>query len=174
MKSLFLGMAMLMTGLACAQHSYRISKDAHTGSLIFKGPLSINALREEPSFDWMRDGMKAYKPDADAVAYLWKNLPNYHLVVLLGTWCSDSHELIPKLATVLEQAEFPMQQLSAWGVDRRMSSGGRERSKFHLKKVPTIIVFKGNHELGRIVESVHASIETDLANIIRKDASRFQ
>lgn len=169
MKAVLLAAIILLPCFTQAQKHHRISTDTKTGWLIFKGPLSMEALSNEPSFDWMREGMKAYKPNSDAVSYLWKNLPSYRLVVLMGTWCSDSHELIPKLAKVLDQAEYPMQQLSIWGVDRRMNSGGPERSKYHLKKVPTIIVFKGKHELGRIVESVHTSVEADLARIIARD-----
>jgi hypothetical protein len=37
---------------------------------------------------------------------------------------------------------------------------------YKLDKVPTIIVFKGNKEVGRIVETVEKSVENDLVEII--------
>jgi hypothetical protein len=39
---------------------------------------------------------------------------------------------------------------------------------YKLEKVPTIIVFKGNKEVGRIVETVDKSVENGLVKIINE------
>jgi hypothetical protein len=169
MKSLLLAFFVLLSCTAYAQKPYSISKDEETGGLVFKGPITLADLNGEPSFKWMKKGMDSYEPDANAVTYLAKALPPYTLIVLMGTWCDDSQNLIPKLAKVLQAAKFPTQHMAMWGVDRAKQTGGVENRTFELKKVPTIIVFKGNREVGRIVESVSRSVEVDLAQILQKE-----
>lgn len=169
MKSLFLLFAILLGFSAGAQKPYSISTDDQTGSLVFKGPITLSDLNGEPSFKWMKKGQDSYSPDQNAIVYLRRALPPYTLIVLMGTWCDDSQNLIPKLAKVLQQTKFPADHLAMWGVDRAKETGGIESKTFQLKKVPTIIVYKGNHEVGRIVESVNRSVEVDLAQIIQKD-----
>lgn len=169
MKSLFVAFLIMLACTAQAQKPYAISKDEETGGLVFKGPITLADLNGEPSFKWMKKGMEGYEPDANAVTYLTKALRPYTLIVLMGTWCDDSQNLIPKLAKVLQAAKFPMQQMAMWGVDRAKQTGGIENKTFELKKVPTIIVFKGNREVGRIVESVNRSVEIDLAQILQKE-----
>jgi hypothetical protein len=169
MKSLFLALTLLIACTAQAQKPYAISKDEETGGLVFKGPIALADLNGEPTFKWMKKGMDSYEPDANAITYLTKALQPYTLIVLMGTWCDDSQNLIPKLAKVLQASKFPAGHMAMWGVDRAKQTGGIEHRTFELKKVPTIIVFKGNKEIGRIVESVNRSIEIDLAQIIQKE-----
>jgi hypothetical protein len=169
MKSFLLLLALLAGLSAAAQKPYTISKDEETGSLVFKGPITLSDLNGEPSFKWMKKGMDSYAPEENAVVYLRKALPSYTIVVLMGTWCDDSQNLIPKLAKVLQVTKFPMDHLAMWGVDRAKETGGIEHRTFQLKKVPTIIVFRGNKEMGRIVESVNRSVEIDLTQILQKE-----
>jgi hypothetical protein len=61
-----------------------------------------------------------------------------------------------------------MQQYVMYGVDRKKQTGGIESQLYNVQRVPTIIVFKGRFEAGRIVESVKKNIETDLMMIISK------
>ena len=84
----------------------------------------------------------------------------------------DSQNLVPKLAKTLEAARFPMKQFVMYGVDRAKQTGGIESKLYDVKRVPTIVVYKGNVEAGRIVESVKRNVETDLAQIIHKDAGQ--
>ncbi len=171
MKSLLILFTMSVISLAAsAQKAYSISKDEQDGGLIFKGPITMADLNGEPSFRWMKSGMDAYKPEANAIAYLSKALQPYTIVAVMGTWCDDSHDLIPKLAKVLQATKFPMSQFAMWGVDRAKETGGIESRLYDVKRVPTIIVYKGNQEAGRIVESVSRSIEVDIAQILQKGA----
>jgi hypothetical protein len=106
------------------------------------------------------------------IRFLRKELPAYTIVVLMGTWCDDSQLLIPRLSKTLKAADFPMQQCIMYGVDRSKQTGGIESQLYNVQRVPTIIVYKGRFEAGRIVESVKKNIETDLLMIISKYAAR--
>jgi thiol-disulfide isomerase/thioredoxin len=168
MKPLFLFITFFFCIAAYAQKPYSISKDEQTGGLVFKGPITLADLNTEPSFKWMKSGMDSYSPDATSITYLAKTLPDYDIVAIMGTWCDDSQYLIPKLARVLRDTKFPVAHFSLFGVDREKQTGGIESKVYDVKRVPTIVVLKGNKEVGRIVESVSRSIEAELAQIVQK------
>ena len=153
---------------ASAQKSYTVSKDPENGSQVFKGELKLEDLSAEPTFGWYTKGLSSYAPDSTAVKYLRTRLPKYTVITLMGTWCEDSQNLVPKLAKTLQAAGFPMSQFSLYGVDRSKKTNGVEAQTYNVKLVPTIIIFRGTEEVGRIVETVKDNIENDLAQIILK------
>jgi thiol-disulfide isomerase/thioredoxin len=167
---LILAIAACMSLTSNAQKAYSTSKDEETGATIFKGPVTMADLQDEPTFTWLKKGDSTYQPDSTAIKYLKKELPAYTIVVLMGTWCDDSQYLIPKLGKTLTLAKFPMKQYVMYGVDRAKETGGIESQMYKVKRVPTIILYKDQREVGRIVESVTRNIETDIAQIIQKSS----
>jgi hypothetical protein len=147
---------------------YSVSKD-NTGTIIFNGQITFDDLNKEKSFGWLKSGADDYKPKAAAIAYLTKNLSQYNMIVFMGTWCSDSRYLVPKLEKVLQLTAYPMQQNTMYGVDHAKKTKAIADDKYNITLVPTIILLKGQQEIGRITETVQASIEADLAAIIQKD-----
>lgn len=166
MKYLFLLAFLLLSLNGTAQKNYSVSKDSTTGQAIFRGRITLDDLAQEPSFHWLAKGEKEYRPDSTIMAFLKTELPKYSLVVFMGTWCDDSHYLIPKLAKILKLTDFPMEKLVLYGVDRAKKTGGIEPEMLKVSLVPTFILFQGHLELGRVVESVSRSLEADLARII--------
>lgn len=145
---------------------YDIAKD-HDNSLIYKGPFTFEDLDKEGSFTWYDAGIKDYHSNADAIAYLKQNLPDYDVTIIMGTWCEDSRAMIPKLYRVLQEANYPMTRYTLYGVDRDKKGKGNEVDGYHATLVPTIILSRDGKEAGRIVESTKTSVETDLMNIIK-------
>jgi len=171
MKQFFLAIIMLMSIHTYAQSDYDVIKDKDN-TVIFKGSCTFEDLNKESSFTWLKKGMDAYKPDSVKIAYLKKNLPKYQMIVFLGTWCDDSHFLIPRLEKVLKLSAYPMSQYMMYGMDRNKKAKNVEDKIYSIVNVPTIIVYKGNMELGRIVETAKKNIETDLVNIIKDDVAK--
>jgi thiol-disulfide isomerase/thioredoxin len=143
------------------------------GELVYEGATTFEQLSKEPAFTWLQMQDKAsYTPDAAKLAYLKEHLRKYNLVVLMGTWCEDSHMMLPKIYKVLQDAQFPMGELRMYGVNREKKSPGGEEKAFNVSSVPTVIVFKGDKEVGRITEVVRKSVEADLAGIVEKDLAK--
>ena len=88
------------------------------------------------------------------------------LLVVLGTWCSDSHELVPQLFKVIDLAGW--QEVELIGVDRKKQCASVDIRPLGIEYVPVIIVFEKGKELGRIVETVNRNVEEDLLEILRK------
>jgi thiol-disulfide isomerase/thioredoxin len=166
MKRLIFLIVMIMS-LNTSGQNYQASKDAENGSVVMKGPISMADLANETSFGWFKQNA-AYTPDATAIATLKTRLGGYDMVVVMGTWCEDSQNLVPKLNTVLQLAGYPLDSVRMFGVDRSKDALNGEKAKYAIEKVPTIILYKDGQEAGRITETVQKSIEADLAAIVSK------
>lgn len=146
--------------------SYHLVKDEKTGDMVYCGQVSFGQLNNDPALTWLPAGYEEYTPDERSVSYLRDHLGAYSMVVFLGTWCSDSHFMIPKLEKVLRMANYPSGSLTMYGVNRDKQTGTGEDETYHIVNVPTIILFRDGNEAGRIVESVQASVEADLCKLI--------
>jgi hypothetical protein len=157
---------------ALAQSDYDRSIDKENEAVVFKGQITFGDLEKESSFSWLQSGADKYKPDSSTIKFLRKAMPAYNLVILLGTWCEDSHILIPKLYKTLKIINYPLAQVSIYGVDRAKQAKYVEHQLYRLERVPSIMVFKGFIEVGRIVETAERTVEEDLAGIIKSDLGR--
>ncbi|MBZ0097570.1 MAG: thioredoxin family protein, partial [Taibaiella sp.] len=135
--------------------------------LVFTGQFTFADLQQEESFKWMTEGTDAYQPGAEDISYLKNELNKYQLVVFMGTWCEDSHNLIPKLYKALEASGYPAQQLTLYGLNREKKGKGTAHEEYKVLYVPTIIVLSDDKEVGRITETVRKSVEADLVTIIK-------
>ena len=153
-----------------AQSDYVILKDKDTPWKIYKGVFTFQDIHAESTFGWLKHGYESYKPDTNDIMYLKKNLGNYTIVAFIGTWCDDTHKLLPRFEKVLNLSSFPMKQYTMLGVDLNKKSKNEESRLYKIENVPTFIIYKGHREIGRIVETVKKSIEEDLVDIVSSDA----
>src|SRR5438552_2902552 len=99
---------LLITLPALAQKTtYDTSRDGKNGSLVLKGNITFDDLLRETSFNWMQQGVAAYKPRKKEIKILKAQLPKFKVLVFMGTWCGDSQDLIPQLYKVLKEADYP-------------------------------------------------------------------
>lgn len=152
--------------------AYYISTDSVNGSVVMRGLIKFDMLREEPTFDWYKKGYENYKPAKQDIDVLSKELNKYTMVVFMGTWCDDSRDMIPRLDKVLSAAHPDMERIVMYGVDRTKTVGNGADKTYNIKFVPTVILFDGTKEIGRITETVNKSVEADLAGIIKKYQSK--
>jgi hypothetical protein len=168
MRMILLALAMMIGVQSFSQEVYDVTKDKKSGYLVYKGPLTFRDLTFEDNFhDWMKN-TETYKPDTTALKYLKAHLNSFKMVVFLGTWCSDSHEMIPKLYKTMLLTNYPMGQLMMYGTDRDKKTKDGVQLLYGIKTVPTVILYNGNREIGRITETVQKSVEKDLQGIIEK------
>lgn len=135
--------------------------------VIYKGQCTFEDIGKVTAFH-LAENAAAYKPSAKAMEVLKTGLKNYQLTIFLGTWCEDSHYLVPQLYKVLEESGYPVDALTVYAVDRAKKAKNKEEETFSITNVPTIIVSHDGKETGRITETVKKSIEQDLSDIITK------
>jgi thiol-disulfide isomerase/thioredoxin len=169
MKKIFcfsLALMFLINMNAIAQYpAYATYKDSVDGGVVYNGLITFDDLNKELSFTWLNE-VNDYKPSENVIEFLQTYLKPYTMVLFMGTWCDDSHYLIPRLERVLNLINYPSSNLTMYGVDRAKTTKNGDEKKYNITLVPTIILFKDGKEIGRITESVKKTIEDDLAAMI--------
>ena len=115
------------------------------------------------SFNWFKDNYNQYKPSMSVVEELVK-FEKCSLLVILGTWCSDSHELIPQLFKVVDLVGW--EKIELIGVDRKKQCSSIDIKPLNIEYVPLIMVFKDKKLIGKIIETAEKTIEEDLLKIL--------
>lgn len=129
------------------------------------GTLLRNTFTTDKEFkEWFLEKYENYPVNTALQSRLATALNNKKVVVVMGTWCSDSQELVPALFKVLDSISFPNADVHVYGVDREKKTPATVVSKYKISYVPTIVLIDttGN-ETGRITENPAKSLEEDLA-----------
>lgn len=134
--------------------------------IILTGEIQRKELEEYPFSEWFLSGYADYKPDLSIVEDLKKHVDSIKIMAFIGTWCPDCHREYPHLIKILDEIQFPSDNLITYGLDQEKNMP--EGRKFQdIEFVPTFLVFKNGRELGRIVERPGAeSLEKDVLNIV--------
>jgi len=133
--------------------------------ILLLGLQSRNALEEAPYNEWFEENY-TYEPNPDAMKTLSENIDGASFIVFMGTWCEDSQLHTPAFFKILDQLNFPEENVRLITVSRDKDTPEGLENGFDIEYVPTIILYKNKKELGRIVEWPIESIEKDLAAII--------
>jgi thiol-disulfide isomerase/thioredoxin len=150
-----------------AQVQYEVSKDPQNGLKTLKGILSIDVLKNDSAFAWMRNDISWYKPNTDAVTNLAAVKDTVHLLLIVGTWCEDSHIVFPQLLKLCAAAGFDVKRISIIGVDRQKTTLGSLCEALGVTKAPTILVMKGGKEIGRVEEYGKSGMyDKDLSEVL--------
>ncbi len=131
---------------------------------ILVGKATRADLETKPYNEWFDANYRDYRPKAAVIAGLKPVVNQYKFVVLLGTWCGDSQEQVPVLFKVLDAAGYHKKPV-LYCVPRRYKYYKPAKS-YNIIRVPTIIVYKKNKEIGRIIEYPMQDIESDLLKIM--------
>jgi hypothetical protein len=114
-----------------------------------------------------RQLMDAYQPVPTAVAALAKEERPVTMTVVLGTWCGDSKEFVPRVLKTVRAAANPKVTVRLVALDNDFLYPQDVIARWRVINVPTVIVESGGAELGRITETPAAkTMEEDVAAIL--------
>ncbi len=171
MKQFFATLVLVFTffQITSAQVQYEVSKDPQNGLKTLKGILSIDLLKGDSAFAWMRNDISWYKPNAAAVTNLKTVKDTVQLLVFVGTWCEDSHIVFPQLLKLCTEAGFDFKRITVVGVDRNKTTLGSLCEALGVTKAPTILVLKAGKEMGRVEEFGSSGMyDKDLSEVLLK------
>lgn len=174
MRKLFL-IALLFIGMDQLQaQDFVREQDKKTEKVLLRGKISFNDIKDESTMKWLQEGADKYEPNPEIIEQLKRMWGNYRFIVFVGTWCSDTKDLLPKFYKTLQMAEIPMDAVEMYAVDRNKQALNLEATFYNIQNVPTFIVNHQHRELGRVVENAKNSIEQDLLSIIEPDYMRVE
>jgi hypothetical protein len=94
-------------------------------------------------------------------------IDSFQITIVMGTWCSDSKEQVPRLYSMLDYMKYKDKNLTLYCVDLNKKTMANETDHLQILKVPTIIFYYKGKEIGRIIETPVKSLEKDMMRIIR-------
>ncbi len=151
-----------------AQDKCELTVDQKTGKPMLIGITKTVDFQDSNFYQWFNSQYTDYKPDSSAVKFLSENLKGKKILIVMGTWCSDSRREVPRVIKILDEAKFPESDLKIITVDRKRKAPGFDPDSLKIEYVPTIIVYENGKELGRIIETPVETLEVDLVNILKK------
>src|SRR5687768_9786833 len=104
--------------------------------------------------------MKSYVREGDRVE------------VYMGTWCPDSVREVPKFLRIREdlKSQFGVELPATFvAVDRAKQQPAALIAGKDVQKIATFIYYRGDREVGRIVERPSGLFEDDLLGIVARD-----
>lgn len=130
-----------------------ISDSAHNNAKMLKGIINKSDLISDTAFSWYAESQRIYPHlDSAAVAAFRNNKDKIYFLIFGGTWCMDTHFVLPKFYKIQEASGFPESHITVFAVDRHMNTTGNMAKVMNITNTPTILVIKDGKELGRLVE----------------------
>jgi thiol-disulfide isomerase/thioredoxin len=146
-----------------------VAKPAAAEETVLVGPTTREKVEQAP--EWVRAEVEA-KPEDVAAQALALVEPGAEVTVFLGTWCGDSRREVPRFWKALDAtgggAPF---QIRYVGVDHDKKEPAALLQEHGVHYLPTFIVSRGGHEVGRIVETSPHGVEQDLLALLTGKAS---
>jgi hypothetical protein len=162
-----LALVVIPFGLSAQQLNQKTT-DSKNGQEILIGYCDRSGLQQGDFGDFLKYGYDSYKPEKSVTFKLISRLAKADIVVVLGTWCSDSREQVPRFFKILDKAHFKEDHLKLICVDSSKEAGSIDISQYDIKKVPTFIFRKDGKEIGRIIETPMLTLEKDMLLILGK------
>ncbi len=156
---------------ACVSTNKTANKDfivlADNSNKVLSGKINRSLIENDTSFKWFKQNIQFGEADASAVSAIKKNADKFNLVVVAGTWCHDSWNLLPKFYRLIAAAGYPESKVLLIGVDRKRVAFNNIQAPYHILNTPTFIVMHNGKEVGRVIEYGKTGyMEKELGEII--------
>jgi hypothetical protein len=171
-KGVFLVFLLLLNFFAESQQINQKLINNNNNEEILIGLCNRKAFKSGQYAEWFNDGYSYYdylieRKNLDSIK---NQLDSISIMVVMGTWCSDSKEQFPRLMAILDYLKFSENKMTIYCVDRNKKTLMENIDKLNILLVPTFIFIRKGKEIGRIVEKPKESIEKDMVKIIRTKA----
>ncbi len=121
---------------------------------------------QSPAYAWFDAGYSVYQPQKEYVDRLTRMKDSIDIVVVYGTWCSDSQRELPRFFKIADMVGLPADRVKLIAVDRTKQLPAGVSQEYGITLVPTFIVKYRGVEIGRIIESAKTTLEQDLTELL--------
>ena len=134
--------------------------------MILLGKSTRERLQQDPFGNWFNKNYSDYTVDTATANQLKPFLQNKHFTIFMGTWCGDSRREVPRIYKLLDYCGIPLSQVQLINVNSSdtayKQSPGHEERGLNIHRVPDLLVYDNDKEIGRVIESPIKSWEKDL------------
>jgi hypothetical protein len=143
--------------------SFFVTRAQMSDTTLMIGKIDHDQLEE---YSWFGKNFEAYSPDNTVVKQLEMYAPKLRFMIVMGTWCGDSHEHVPAFFKTASQCSIDISKVEIIGVDRKKRCPYPDIRSLNIEYVPTFFVFYDNVLVGKIVENPKKTIEADLLELL--------
>jgi thiol-disulfide isomerase/thioredoxin len=140
------------------------------GNLILLGKCTRERLAQPPFDVWYTKNFAAYTVDSTTANQIKPLLKNKQFLLFMGTWCGDSRREVPRMYKILDYCKVSSSQIQLITLNNSdtayKQSPGHEERGLNIRRVPTLLIFENQREVGRVVESPVTSLEKDILAIV--------
>jgi thiol-disulfide isomerase/thioredoxin len=168
-RALWLIVIFLLPGYLVKSQGLELNKvitDSTLNEQVLFGYCDRKGLEGEIFGTVFQEYYKIYEPDKTILDKIKPRLDSVSITIVMGTWCSDSEEQVPKFMKVLDKVRFNDKNLTIICVNKAKEAGDIDLKEYYIQRVPTFIIFKKDNELGRIIETPMINLEKDLLMIL--------
>lgn len=160
----------LLSGIyfgSCSQNTINETMfDKKTNEEILIGYCNKEGLTSPPFGEWFLAEYESYMVDKETLSPLIPKVNNdIKIVIVLGTWCSDSQREVPRFMKISSFLKMDPGQISFIAVDKNKEAKNIPLTSLNIEFVPTFIFYDHENEIGRIVEWPEESLEKDIEKI---------
>ena len=145
-----------------SQEMNKVVTDPKNSKEILIGYCDRSGLEKGEFGKYFEQYYDIYQPDKAILSELKTKQEGIEILIVLGTWSSDSQEQVPKFFKILDKIKFNKKAVQIICVDRDKKAGDVDLINYNIEKVPTFIIYKKGREVGRIIETPYMTLEKDL------------
>ena len=171
MKTLFLFLTLSLIVSLSPTPTKEINKQVTVNGLTnLYGEINRNGLTSGNYKGWFSANYNRYKPNMETLRLIKKSdLEGITVKLLMGTWCGDSKRNVPVFYKIMDSMELSEDKLKVWALDRRKQGPDNEQIQYGVRRVPTIIFYRDDVEIGRFIERLKPGqrMEDVIAEILK-------
>jgi len=160
-------MFLIFSSFIYSQELNRVVFDEKAEQDILIGQCNRDGFSLDQFRTWFDYEYDRYDVDLEMLGTISEEkLAQIEITIVMGTWCSDSRREVPRFYRILDELAFDEDLVSLFCVNREKLLENGDISSLNIELVPTIIIFKQEKEVGRIIETPTETLEIDLKKII--------
>ena len=154
MKNFLFSLVLLTTGLLTDTENKELNREVTVNGLTYLyGEINREGLLSENYRPWFKSRYDAYTPNTEMLKQCNEAaLEGVTVKLLMATWCGDSKRNVPIFYKIMDELGIEEDKLQVWALDRRKQGPNNEQQRFGVFRVPTIIFYRDDVEIGRFVE----------------------
>ncbi len=146
-----------------------VATDSISHEKILVGPVERSAFRDS---SWYKENYVLYKPSAELIRQIDSLAAGDSILVVLGSWCSDSHMWVPMFLSITDSTILA-HKIGFITVPRSKDWREQLTHGLNIEKVPTFIFYHAEDsvrgkekEIGRIIEEPKGDIGDAIVEIL--------
>lgn len=169
----FLFLILLMITIPLYAQEYNtIVTDPKSDKPMLIGHCTVEAFADTNFSWWFNSAYELYEYDEEIVEQLKGKFDDIEITIVMATWCSDSRREVPRFYRLMDELEYPVNDITLISVNRDKEGLEDEVDELEIELVPTFIFYEDGVELGRVIESPLESLEEDLLVILNENSQQ--